>query len=179
MTQPKRVIATGGPGAGKTTVLNALKAHGHHVIEESARSIIRERLARGLPPRPAPREFALKVMQRDIANYRSTESRSDLVLFDRGLLDGVGMLGQTAALDTRKVAALNERYIYHNCVFIFPPWPEIYQNDAERDQSFFDAIRIFELLDNLYRLYGYKLIEVPKTGVADRCNFVLHTLGLS
>ena len=179
MKQAQRVIATGGPGAGKTAVLNALKAHGFHVIEESARSIIRERLGRGLPPRPVPREFALKVMQCDMANYRSTESRSDWVFFDRGLLDGVCMLEQAAPFDPVKVAALNKRYIYNNKVFIFPPWAEIYQNDAERDQSFFDAIHIFEMLSDYYRRYGYNLVEAPKASVGERCCFVLQTLGLS
>ena len=42
-----RVVLTGGPGAGKTTLLATLAAMGFTTVEESARAIIAERLARG------------------------------------------------------------------------------------------------------------------------------------
>ena len=40
------VIVTGGPGAGKTTLLATLADLGYITVEESARAIIAERLAR-------------------------------------------------------------------------------------------------------------------------------------
>ena len=98
----KRVIPTGGPGAGKTTVLHGLKLHGYPIIEESARAIIRERLRRDLPPKPEPREFAIEVMQRDITNYRSTEAASGCVFFDRGRPDALCMLTKLRLLDCKR-----------------------------------------------------------------------------
>jgi predicted ATPase len=51
------VIVTGGPGAGKTTLLAELAARGYATVEESARAIIRERLARGASRRPDAFDF--------------------------------------------------------------------------------------------------------------------------
>mgnify|MGYP001996746728 CR=1 FL=1 len=50
----KRFVVTGGPGGGKTTLLDALAARGHRVAPEAARRIIKKRLAAGLSPRPSP-----------------------------------------------------------------------------------------------------------------------------
>jgi predicted ATPase len=85
---------------------------------------------------------------------------------------------QVAPLGLQKITALNGRYTYHQQVLAFPPWEEIYCQDAERDQTFFDAIRIFEILSKWYRRCGYTVIEVPKQGVAERCDFILRALGL-
>ena len=52
------VIVTGGPGAGKTTLLAALADMGYITVEESARAIIEERIARGERPRPDLVTFA-------------------------------------------------------------------------------------------------------------------------
>jgi predicted ATPase len=46
------IVLTGGPGVGKTTLLNELHKQGFSIVEEDARRIIREQLeadADGLP----------------------------------------------------------------------------------------------------------------------------------
>src|SRR5215831_1817656 len=53
-----RVVVTGGPGVGKTTLLAQLHASGYTIVSESARAIISERRRRGQSPRPEPAEFA-------------------------------------------------------------------------------------------------------------------------
>ena len=88
------------------------------------------------------------------------------------------MLDQVTQLGQKKLTALNESYLYNQQVFVFPPWEEIYRQDAERDQTFFDAIRIFEIPSQWYRRCGYNLLEVPMVSVADRCDFILRELGL-
>jgi predicted ATPase len=53
-----RIVITGGPGVGKTTLLLALQARGHTIVGDSARTIIQDRRSRGLSPRPNALEFA-------------------------------------------------------------------------------------------------------------------------
>ncbi len=43
----KRFILTGAPGAGKTSILRALAAAGHPVVEEAATDVMAGRLALG------------------------------------------------------------------------------------------------------------------------------------
>src|SRR6187200_2942381 len=85
------VIVTGGPGAGKTTLLAELAALGHATVDESARAIIAERLARGESPRPDPASFAREILRRDIEKYLNWPRTSEWVFFDRGLIDAIGM----------------------------------------------------------------------------------------
>lgn len=179
MVPIRRVIVTGAPGAGKTAMLNTLTARGYHVVEESARAIIRERLADGLPPRPTPRQFAAAVMRLDIENYRRRSTQSDWVFFDRGIPDGMCMLDQVTPLGRRRIKGLAEHFVYHRQVFIFPPWQAIYRNDTERDQTFADAIRVFETLSEWYRQCGYEVMDMPLASVDERCDFILETLGLA
>lgn len=52
MTEPKLYVITGGPGVGKTTLLDALKNKGLVVVPEDARRIIKEQMqanGEGLP----------------------------------------------------------------------------------------------------------------------------------
>ena len=84
----QRIVLTGGPGAGKSTVLDVLQRQGYTTGEDAARSIIRERKAAGLSPRPVPSEFAKQVLDREIATYRSV-TRSPTFL-ERGVAEAPG-----------------------------------------------------------------------------------------
>src|SRR5262249_19690760 len=93
-----RFVITGGPGAGKTTILHALAERGYRCAPESARAIIRERLASGLPPRPPLAQFGHEILHRDIARYRETQATDHPVFFDRGVVDALGILEEQQAL---------------------------------------------------------------------------------
>src|SRR5215469_13697565 len=93
-----RFVITGGPGAGKTTMLHALAERGYICAAESARAIIRERLASGLRPRPPLAQFGHEILQRDIARYRETRVTEHPVFFDRGIVDALGMLYHQQAM---------------------------------------------------------------------------------
>ena len=69
----QRIVLTGGPGAGKTTVLDVLREQGYATGDDAARSIIRERKAAGLTPRPDALTFAKQVFEKDVAAYQSAE----------------------------------------------------------------------------------------------------------
>jgi predicted ATPase len=61
-------------------------------------------------------------------------------------------------------------------VFVLPPWSEIYRTDAERDQTFTEAIRVHDTVREWYLRCGYDLVTVPHGPLAGRCKFVLNTL---
>ena len=174
----RRIIVTGGPGAGKTTLLAALRAAGHTAVDESARAIIQERLACGLSPRPPALEFARQILHRDIAKYHQPPER-DLVFFDRGIVEALCMVDQAARLEAHELRALLSQYPYDRRVFVLPPWEAIYTTDSERDQTFADALRVYETVTRWYRRCAYEIIEVPTGPVAERCAYVLRALGSS
>jgi|SRR5262245_16360741 len=174
---PQRIVFAGGPGSGKTMLLRTLELRGHAVVADSARSIIHSRKGRSLSPRPAPRECAEAILRQDIQQYDEHASRSGLVFFERGIVDALGMLHETGALPESQLQAVLSAYPYHRHVFIFPPWDAIYVQDAERDQTFAEAARVYGGVSRWYRRCGYEVVEVPKVSVAQRCTYVLQVLG--
>jgi predicted ATPase len=173
------VIVTGGPGAGKTTLLAELAAMGYATVDESARAIIAERLVRGEIPRPDPAAFAREILRRDIEKYIDRPGTSEWVFFDRGLVEAIGMLHEASPLSTSELASMLATYPFHATVFVLPPWEAIYATDAERDQSFADAVDVHARVVQWYRSCGYILSEVPRLSVAERAEHVLRTLAES
>lgn len=163
---------TGGPGAGKTTLLDALQARGYRCVAESARRIIRERLACGLTPRPDAAVFARDVLDRDIANYCACPASAGPLLFDRGIVDALYLLHRSGAITRADAAQHIARYPYNGIVFALPPWREIYRTDAERDQSYEESVAVFQALTAWYRRWGYNVVEVPRETPAQRVDFV-------
>ncbi|MDV2078578.1 GNAT family N-acetyltransferase [Marinobacter xestospongiae] len=176
-----RIVFTGGPGSGKTTTLEYLKQQGFAGASEVGRAVIRQQVeqqGRALPW--LDREAFLEEMIRaEVARYGDYPERADPVFFDRGLIDCLGYarlegLALPPGLDGR-CRSLR----YHPQVFLFPPWQEIFVNDAERKQSFADAERTCEHMLAVYQQYGYQVTEVPTGTVAERASFILSRLGLA
>jgi predicted ATPase len=170
------VIVTGGPGAGKTTLLTQLAAMGYRTVDDSARAIITERLARGDSPRPDALAFAREILRRDIEKYLNQPRTPEWIFFDRGLIDALGMLHEATPLPSVELESTLAAYPFHATVFVLPPWEAIYATDAERDQSFAEAVDVHAKVVRWYRSCGYVLNEVPRLPVARRAEHVLHIL---
>jgi predicted ATPase len=167
--KPNLFPFTGGPGAGKTTLLEALAACGECCIAESARAVIREEIDR-TGVRPIGQPFHALTLARDVAAFHAA-GRARTFL-DRSMVDSWA----AAAADGPPWPPAQEtigRLRYNRRAFIFPPWKAIYVNDAERIQTWTEAIRVFELCGAAYQAAGYDLVELPLASVEERAAFVL------
>lgn len=173
------VVVTGGPGAGKTTLIEALGATGHATMQEAGRAVIRSELAAdgtGLPWQDRE-SFAALMLAADLASYEAARTKPGLVFFDRGLPDIVGYLQLCGLAIPAALEEAAQRLRYRETVFIAPPWPEIYAQDAERKQDLAEAERTFAAMRTVYPRYGYRLVELPRASVAERTAFVEGWLG--
>lgn len=171
-----RFVVTGGPGGGKTTMLSALSELGYRFAPESARKIIKERLAAGLSPRPEPVAFAHEILRADIEKYRRIGAINRPTFFDRGVMDALYMLSVENAVTDDEVARYIDNFPYNGIVFFLPPWKEIYGTDAERDQTFEEAVAVFEGMKEWYLQWGYETLEVPRSNIDERISFILKTI---
>jgi predicted ATPase len=171
-----RIVVTGGPGAGKTTLLLALQARGHTIVGDSPRTIIQDRLRRGLSPRPSAAEFAHETLRVDIENFVHHAATPGHVFFDRSVIDALCMLDHVSRLNDSELSMWLSKYPYCSTVFVLPPWKAIYVNDAERDHTFEHAERVDRITQAWYRRCGYHVVEVSKMSVEERCAFVLQAL---
>lgn len=169
-------VVSGGPGSGKTSIIERLAARGFATVEESGRAILAGQAAVGGTSTHTfdPVAFRDLMLQRDIDNHERMRSETDApVFFDRGVTELVGycrLIGIPIPAPVRRAAEL---YRYNATVFVTPPWPEIYTRDALRTQDMDEAVRTFELCVEAYREFGYAPVEVPKAPVSERVAFVL------
>jgi len=171
-----RIVITGAPGAGKTTLLLALQARGYTIVGDTARAVIQDRRRRGLSPRPDPYAFAEQVLQIDVENFVHHATSPGPVFFERGVLDALCALHQITPLNEGELNMWLSNYPYFPKVFVLPPWKAIYENDAERDQTFEHAESVNRIAQEWYRRCGYRIVEVPMVSVDERCTFVLQAL---
>lgn len=160
-------------------MLEALGRRGFATVPEPGRRIVAEELARSGNALPwvdlnAFASRAVETAKSDLANAESSEG---IVFFDRGLIDAA--LAAQVSGGPSIEAVLAGRKHYARRVFIAPPWPEIFETDAERRHDFGEARaeygRILHALDKL----GYEVFLLPKVSVRERADIVLREVSAS
>ncbi|MCP0913679.1 MULTISPECIES: AAA family ATPase [Legionella] len=173
-------ILTGGPGSGKTSVLDQLGQHQFKITAEAARSIIKDQqVIGGNALHTGDRDAFLALMlTHAIRDFQKMQDEETAVFFDRGIPD---LYAYAKAFCKKEDLIVNEaisQFRYNKTVFIFPPWWDIYENDAERQQDFAESLETYRALREAYAHWQYELVEVPKMSVEDRAVFILKTLKL-
>ena len=170
------VILSGCSGGGKSSVLEELARRGHRTVEEPGRRIVAEEAARDGAALPWVDLAAFARRACDIA-LRDREAAMDApswVFFDRGLIDAAAAL--EAATQEPVLAPLARTHRYHHRVFLTPPWPEIYVNDAARQHDLAAAREEYERLLRTYPALGYEVDILPFTSIAARADHILSRL---
>lgn len=173
------IVFTGGPGSGKTSLIEALARRGYAVQPEAGRAIIREQQAtggEGLPWKDRAL-FAELMLAADLRSYDAARRQAGPVFFDRGLPDIVGYLILCGLPVPAQVESAAQRARYCRTVFIAPPWPAIFGQDAERKQDFAEAERTYEVMARTYPRFGYDLVVLPQVNLESRVDFILRRIG--
>jgi predicted ATPase len=179
MDTDRLFVLTGGPGSGKTTLIEALAAAGVATSPEVGRAVIREQLATGGDALPwaDQQAFAELMVVRDIAAREVALASGAITVLDRGVPDVAGFLRVSGLPVPSHIDEAARTCRYNQRVFIAPFWPEIFTGDAERKQSPDVAEATFAIMVETYRDYGYDLVELPRATVAERAAFVIERIG--
>jgi predicted ATPase len=176
MNDDRFTVLTGGPGAGKTSVIEELRRRGYAGSQEAGRAIIIEqKRIGGTALHTGDRLlFAELMLSWEIRSYRlAQDSTAQAVFFDRGITELTGYYRLSGLPVPAHVTAAASLFRYRTRVFVAPPWPEIYRTDAERGQDYAEAVATCEAATAAYAEYGYELIELPLAPVRERADFVL------
>lgn len=177
----ERYVLSGCSGGGKSTLLAELGRRGYKTVSEPGRKIVREELETGGDALPwiNPQAFVDRAIEMSVAAFDEVASHRGPVFFDRSFIDAVSFaVHQTGELSSDFTQLVHQRR-YAPTVFLVPPWPEIFANDAERQTSYEDAVAEYERLLVSFELFGYAAVIVPKEPVEKRADFVLAAIGVS
>ncbi|MFZ9700697.1 MAG: AAA family ATPase [Flavobacteriales bacterium] len=171
-------IITGGPGSGKTSLIQSLESKGYRIFPEASRMVISEQQEQpaGTLPWTDLHGFQHLVFERQKRDYHAAKELQDIVFLDRGLPDGLGYMKSGGLLIPQELKEDIVQFPYADTVFLTPPWKEIYKNDSARWEDFEKAQDIFFSLKEVYEELGYTTATLPFDSIEKRIDFILNCI---
>ena len=177
MIEKQIYVITGGPGFGKTSLIEELRQAGYHCSGEFASDLILSQQESGgdILPWKNAKLFQQNILEKRIAFFDSVPNGS-IAFADRGIPDQLAFARYRGFRAPEVLVECAEKYRYAPQVFVTPPWPEIFTNDAIRTETFEEALRIHEFIVKTYLDLNYQIIELPLLPVKQRINYLLQNL---
>ncbi|MDD2986540.1 ATP-binding protein [Flavobacterium sp.] len=172
------IVITGGPGTGKTTIIDGLIEQGYTCFSEISRDIINEARKKGIEQLflEKPLLFSELLLEGRKKQFLDASTINEPIIFlDRGIPD---ILAYMHYIGDSYPAFFDEncKQNRYTKVFLLPPWESIYVSDKDRYENFEQAKLIYTHLKETYENYGYDLIEVPQGDLNSRILFILEAI---
>jgi len=179
-----KIVFTGGPCVGKTSLIKAFEKLGYSVIHEVATDLIKGKVVgkKLHPGTDGPDLFqgAVREEQQKRETKAATQTDKSLWFCDRGMPDGAGYYKNSGLMIPKELREAITSFRY-DVVFILDPVPYV-QDGFERYEDSEEAIKIHNCIREAYEKAGYELITIPnfastkEIGVRSRMSFVLNKL---
>lgn len=174
----QKIVITGGPGTGKSTILNELIQQKYDCMPEISREIILKAREKGIEQLflKKPLLFSQLLLEgRENQFSQADKMKTKIIFFDRGIPDVHGYMNYLGVDYPNVFKEISNKNRYTS-VFMLPPWQEIYTSDNERYENFEQSLAIHNHLKKTYLELGYEIMEVPKGTIEKRVNFILNSI---
>ncbi len=171
-------VVTGGPGSGKSSLIDAMTRRGFRTMPEAGRAIIQDQVRIGGPALPwADRAmFAELMLGWELRSYHEAVASDAPVLMDRGIPDVVGYLTLCGLPVPAHIEVAAKIHPYNKRVFLAPYWDAIFTQDTERKQGRQEAEATGKVMAETYSRLGYQIVELPLVGIEQRADFMADSL---
>lgn len=167
----RRFVLTGAPGAGKTTIVNALRARGVAIVAEAATDVIAARQAAGVAEPWTEAGFLERVTA--LQRRRRLDVTTPVQVFDRSPVCTLALavysgrpVPRTLRDEVRRTAGLYDRRVLFVRLlgFVTPT--------AARRICLEESLRFERIHEEVYREQGYELVDVPPAALEARVALV-------
>jgi len=164
----KKIILSGPPGTGKTTIIHELKKRGYNCIKEinplhSNKEIRKNKLS-----------ISQFLFQKRKEQYNI--NNNNIVFYDRSMIDVVAYMN----FWKEPYPALWDKVIqdaqYFNQIFYTPVWRKIYTPNKYRPEDYEETKKIDFFLKQTFLNFNYNIIEIPKLTVSKRVDFIINKI---
>ena len=174
----KKIVITGGPSTGKTTVINELIKRQFICIPEISRQVTLNAREEGTEWLflQDPLLFSKLLLEGREKQYIETQYiDSEYIFFDRGIPD-IHAYMNYLGVDYPDIYIKKSRQLIYDKILLMPPWEEIYTSDEERYENFEQSLAIYNHLKNAYQELDYKISEIPFGSIDTRIDFILNAI---
>lgn len=159
-----KIVITGPPSSGKTTIIKILKKIGFPVISEAARDVILSRKNLGLAVNENSIDLQLEILKQQIERENSIRNVPSPIFFDRGIPDVLSYLNILGgSQDWIPRTSLKCRYEW---VFFLERLQ--IEDDGLRETSPVKIQKLAQALRCSYEDLGYKLVRIPSFSDFDK-----------
>jgi predicted ATPase len=176
----QKIVITGGPGTGKSSIINELISRDFICFEEVSRQVTLDARKNGVEQLflTEPLRFSELLLKARIQQFKEAQTTNNTSVFlDRGLPDVLAYMDYVQSDYPKHFTETCEAHVY-NKVFVLAPWQEIFVSDSERYENFNQAVDIHHSLLDTYQRFGYEMIDVPFGKIEERTHFILDHLNL-
>ncbi|MEI6806243.1 MAG: AAA family ATPase [Myxococcaceae bacterium] len=178
---PNRIVITGGPGVGKTTIINELKRRGFQVLDESAADVISNELNNGNSEYWRDPEFCNNILRLQISRETETENLRGQLFQDRSVIDTYAFVNHAPALTppstevNQTINGLRPNERYFRFVFFVQDLGESFTHEGRRE-DLQESRRIDQALRVEFTQRGYQIVDIPPASPSERVDQILRVL---
>ncbi len=170
MANTKTYVLTGGPGSGKTSLLNCLEFyHNEFTIREAAEDYIKLQQALGIGDPWNNPNFQKEILDLQLKRKKNIPQGIDRIFVDRDVIDGLAYLTPgrlyNHILSEAKKQTLEKVFLIEN----------LGQTDTNivRRENQEEAIMLENKLSGLYTSMGYDIIRIPSAPIKERTEMIM------